>query len=94
MRVSSTVMYHREVMLSSNLYKVFENVILTVLERKCFISPLQLGYLKKPYTTDVVLIFKEIVPRYASEDSTKYARFLNFSKLFKTVDHGNLLRKI
>ena len=85
---------YREVMLSSNLFKVFEYLLLPVLERTCFISHLMFGYRKKTSTTDAVMLFKEIISRYTSEGSTIYACFLDLSKAFERVDHGKLLRKI
>ena len=87
---SSDSKNYREVMLSSNLFNVLEYVLLSVLEKKCFISPIQFGYSKKTSTIDAVEFIKENISRLTSEGFTIYVCFLDLSKASGRVDIGKL----
>lgn len=85
---------YREVMISSNLLKLFEYIVLPIFKDYCSLSPCQFGYREKTATTDAVTIIKEIAKKYNDEGSTVYACFLDMSKAFERVNPVLLLQKL
>ena len=85
---------YREVMISSNMLKLFEYIMLPILKACCDLSPYQFGGRQKTSTTDAVTIIKEIAKKYTKEGSTLYTCFLDTSKAIERTDPMLLLQKL
>ena len=85
---------YREVMISNNMFKVFEYVLLPLVKKYCSLNSCQFGYRKSTSTLMAIALFKETVTRYNSEGSPIYSCFLDMSKAFERVDHELLLKKL
>ena len=84
----------REVMISNNIFKVFEYALLPLLKRRVILSSHQFAYRNSTLTIMAVDLLKETVGRYITEGSAVYACFLDMSKAFERVDHERLLKKL
>ena len=85
---------YREIMISSNFYKVFEYCILQFIKKYCRISPLQFWYRENTNTLMPVAILKECISKFYNDGNTVYACFLDLSKAFERISHEQLLSKL
>ena len=85
---------YREIMISSNIFKLFEYLLLPVTEHFTSISSLQFAYRKNTSTLLATALLKETIHGYIESDSVVYAGFLDLSKAFERVDHRMLLEKL
>ena len=85
---------YREVMISNNLFKLFEYALLPKLKRRIDLSPYQFGYRHATSTVMAVGLLKETINKYISEGSPVYACFLDLSKAFERLTHDKLLDKL
>ena len=85
---------YMEVMVSSNIFKLFEYCLLPLIVNNTDISDRQFGYRKQTSTTLATLILKETVNRYITEGSRVYSCFLDLSRAFERIDHKTLLFKL
>ena len=83
---------YRPVMQSSNLLKIFEMILLEVLEEKVKIHTNQFGYEKGVSTTEPALILKQIIHNKIKIKNAKlYCVFADMSKAFERVNYRILL---
>ena len=85
---------YREVMISNNLFKLFEYALLPKLKRRIDLSPYQFGYRHATSTVMAVGLLKETINKYISEGSPLHACFLDLSKAFERLTHDKLLDKL
>ena len=85
---------YREIMRSSNIFKVFEYTVLPILLRYNPLSQYQFGYRANTSTTLATALLKETIGEYINSGSLVYACFLDLSKAFEHVEHDLLLRKL
>ena len=85
---------YREVMISNNLFKLFEYAVLPMLKRRIDLSPYQFGYRHVTSTVMAVGLLKETINKYIPEGSPVYASFLDLSKAFERLTHDKLLDKL
>ena len=81
-------------MISSVVFKIFENCLLSYLQYWCPTSRLQFGYKKGTSTLLATCIFKENVKNYIHKNSSVYSCFLDLSKAFERVEHDRLILKL
>ena len=81
-------------MVSSNMVKVLEYLILPETASKCKLGRCQYGYRQKTSTVDAVTMMKKVIENYNREYSKVYAGFIDFSKAFERVVHRRLLLKL
>ena len=85
---------YREIMISNNMFKVFEYVLLDRIKTVIALNDSQFGYREGTSTLMAVALFKETISKYISEGSTVYTCFLDLSKAFERVNHRKLLPKL
>lgn len=85
---------YREVMVSSNIFKVFEYCLLPQLKKYIKLSCHQFGYRQQTSTLMATALLKETVNRYLNENSNVFACFLDLSKAFERVCHKILINKL
>ena len=85
---------YREVMISTNLFKVFEYSLLPTLKSYAKLSRYQFGYRENTSTLLATTLLKEAIGRYIGNDATVYACFLDMSKAYERVDHKKLIDKL
>lgn len=82
-------------MQSSNLLKMFELILLSILEEKISLNSFQFGFKKDNSTADAALLLKETIHHNLDFPKSKqYALYIDLSKAFDSVDHfklGNIL---
>ena len=83
----------REIMISSNFFKVFEYILLPFI-KQLPLSSYQFGYRSGSSTILATTLLKEAIDGYISDGGTVYACFLDMSKAFEYVDHELLLNKL
>jgi len=85
---------YREIMISSNLYKLLEYCLLPMMERYVSLSPYQYGYRPNTSTLLATAVFKEVLHKYNDANSIVYACFLDMSKAFERINHCTLIDKM
>ena len=85
---------YREVMISSNFFKVIEYILLPVLNKSISISPHQLGYQQQSSTILANVLLKETINEYIAEKSSVFSCFIDLSKAFERVNHAMLIDKL
>ena len=83
----------REIMISSNFFKVLEYILLPFI-KKLPLSSSQFGYRSGSPTILASALLKEAIDGYISDIGTVYTYFLDMSKAFEYVDHQLLLNKL
>ena len=83
---------YREIMISNNMFKIFEYALLNDLKKFINLCPYQFGYRTATNTTMAVALLKETINRYITEGSAVYACFLDLSKALERVTHAKLLK--
>ena len=61
---------YTDIILSNNLYKIFEYMLLPIIKRSVVLSSSQFGYRKFTSKLMAVTILKEIIIKYTREGST------------------------
>ena len=85
---------YRPIMQSSCLLKLFEFIILDVLEEKIDLNSRQFGYRKGTSATDACLILKEVMHSNLKLINKGIITFIDLSKAFDSVDHFLLGQKL
>ena len=85
---------YREIMMSNNMFKIFEYALLNDLKKFINLSPYQFGHRTATNTTMAVALLKETINRYITEGSAVYACFLDLRMAFQSVTHDKLLNKL
>ena len=85
---------YREIMISTNLYKVMEYCLLSRMQSKVTLSHHQYGYRPNTSTILATALLKETLHKYVDQGSRVYTCFLDLSKAFERVDHDKLLSKM
>ena len=85
---------YREIMISSNMFKLLELCLLPIIKRHTRLSNFQFGYRSNTSTTMATALLKETVGRFINEGSVVYSGFLDLSKAFERVRHSLLFRKL
>ena len=83
---------YREVMISTNFFKLIENLLLPYLE-KIKLNVHQFAYRKNTSTTLANTIFREAIGCNIDGEGTIYTCPLDLSKAFERVDHQTLIKK-
>ena len=83
---------YREVMISSNFFKVIEYILLPILNKSISISPHQLGYQQQSSTILANVLLKET--EYIAAKSSVFSCFIDLSKAFERVNHAMLIDKL
>ena len=81
-------------MISTNLYKVMENCLLSRMQNKVTLSHHQYGYRPNTSTILVTALPNKTLQKNVDHGSCVYIRFLDLSKAFERVDHNKLLSKM
>ena len=81
-------------MLSSNVFKVFDYLLLSYIKSFCPLGNYQFGYRDKTSTFAAAYVLKEVSEKYNREGSKVYSCFLDMSKAFERVEHNKLLQKL
>ena len=71
---------YRKIMISSNLFKFFEYMLLPIIKRSVVLSASQFGYRKSTSILMAVTILKEIMTKCTCEGSTVYTSFFRFEQ--------------
>ena len=83
---------YRPIMISSNLLKVYEMIVLNVLESKVTLNKFQFGYEKGSSTYEPALLLKEVIKdRFKNKNGKVYALFADLSKAFERLNYRILL---
>ena len=85
---------YREVMISSNLMKCLEYIILPFIKENFALSDFQYGYREKSSTIMAIGTLKEAVRSYIQRKNVVYGCFMDMSRAFERVNHNLLLSKI
>ena len=85
---------YRPIMQSSNLLKIIELHILSILEEKVNLKSNQFGFTKNHSTTDTCFLLKEIIGCSIKKKGKVYANFVDFSKAFDNIKHFLLINKL
>ena len=83
----------REIMISSNFFKVFEYILLPFI-KQLPLSSYQFGYRSGSSTILATTLLKEAIDDYISDGGKVYTCFLDMSKAFEYVDHELLQNKL
>ncbi len=78
---------YRPIMQSSCLLKVFEMIMLNILDEKNVNNARQFGFRKGMSTTDCCFLLKEILYKNCKTKKSCIVAFIDFSKVFDKVDH-------
>ena len=89
----SSINNYREVMISCNLFKIFEYCIMPYLN-KVKLSANQFAYRKNTSTLLAISCLKETIMNNIDHQDAVYACFLDMSKAFERVNHSLLLDKL
>ena len=79
---------------SSNLLKLFEYVIQPVLENHLMLNNRQFGFRGDTGCTSALLILKEVIKKYVSENSSVFCAMIDVSKAFDKINYDVLKTKL
>ena len=85
---------YREVMISSNLFKCLEYIILPYIIENFELSDVQYGYRGKTSTIMAIGTLKEALRNYIQKKNVVYGCFMDMSRAFERVNHNLLISKI
>ena len=85
---------YREVMISSNLFKCLEYIILPYIKENFELSEVQYGYRGKTSTIMAIGTLKEALRNYIQKKNVVYGCFMDMSRAFERVNHNLLISKI
>jgi hypothetical protein len=85
---------YRPVMISSNIFKIYEYCILPSLTKNIELDFRQIGFQKNTSTNMVVVLLKETISKYVKSGSSIFSSFLDMSKAFDKINHFTLLDKL
>ena len=89
-----SINYVGEIMISSNMYKVFENCLLPRFSLHLQISSHQFAYRPDTLTILATSLLKENISKFLFDGSVVYSCFLDLSQAFEKVDHSIPLGKL
>ena len=79
---------YREVMISSNVFKLIEYILLPVLKNFTRISPYQFGYREKASTILASAFLKETINAYSAANNSVDSCFIDLSTAFERINHN------
>ena len=79
---------------SSVFLKVFEYLLLPILQKYLILSDQQVGFTPHSSCTNTITFLKEVVQNYNAKGSEVYCAFIDLSKAFDNIDHEILNDKL
>ena len=91
---TSDVHNYRPIALVTVASKIFENVLLDILEPFLYTCDNQFGFKKSHSTDHCIYVMKNVIDYYRSYNSSVYSCFLDATKCFDTINHCTLFHKL
>ena len=91
---TSDVNNYRPIALVTIASKIFENVLLDILQPFMRTCDNQFGFKKAHSTEHSIFVLKHVIDYYRSLNSPVYSCFLDASKCFDKINHWSLFRKL
>ena len=91
---TSDVNNYRPIALVTIASKIFENIMLEILQPYLYTCDNQFGFKKGHSTDHCIFIAKNVIDYYRSNNSPVYSCFLDASKCFDKINHWSLFRKL
>ena len=91
---TSDVNNYRPIALVTIASKIFENIMLEILQPYLYTCDNQFGFKKGHSPDHCIFIAKNVIDYYRSNNSPVYSCFLDASKCFDKINHWSLFRKL
>ena len=85
---------YRQIAISTALFKVLEQVLLSRLARYLWTEDNQFGFKQADVTDMAIFALKQTVDFYSNQDTPVYMCFLDATKAFDRVNHWTLANKL